>query len=52
MKDLTHVKEIAQQMLTLSAELFRLVDLDEQERRSFIEEVKKMPTEIFCNSPA
>lgn len=41
MKDLTRVKEIAQQMLTLSAELLRLVDMDEQERRSFIEEAKK-----------
>lgn len=52
MKDLTHVKEIAQQMVTLSAELFRLVIQDETERRSFMEQVKKMPTGIYCNSPA
>lgn len=52
MKDLTHVKEIAQQMLTLSIELLRLVDLDEQERRSFMEQVKKMPRGTCYNSPA
>lgn len=52
MKDLQPIKEIAQQVLTLSAELLRLVDMDERERRSFMEQVKKMPTGIYCNSPA
>lgn len=52
MKDLTHVKEIAENMFTLSAELLRLVDMDEQERRSFIEEVKKMPSATFYCFPA
>lgn len=52
MKDFTHVKEIAQQMLSLSIELLRLVDLDDQERRSFIEQVKKMPRGTCYSFPA
>ena len=43
MKDLQEVKEIAGQILTLSAELLRLVDMDESERRAFIESAKKTP---------
>ena len=41
MKDLQHVKAIAEQMFSLSSELLRLVDMDETERRLFLEEVKK-----------
>ena len=43
MKDLQQVKAIAAQMLTLSAELLRLVDLDESERRALLESAKKTP---------
>lgn len=43
MKDLKEVKAIAEQMLTLAAELLRLVDMDESARRKLIEDVKKMP---------
>lgn len=41
MVDLTHFKEIAAQMLTLSAELLRLVDTDENERAALIDRAKK-----------
>ena len=42
MKDLQQIKAIAEQMFSLSSELLRLVDMDETERRLFLEEVKKM----------
>lgn len=41
MKDLQEVKAIAGQILTLAAELLRLVDMDEAERRALIENAKK-----------
>lgn len=43
MKDLQQTKTIAEKMFALSSELLRLVDMDETERRLFLEEVKKMP---------
>lgn len=49
---LQHVKEIAEQMLTLSAELLRLVDADERERALVLEEVKKTPGETCSFSRA
>ena len=52
MKDLQHIKTIAEQMFSLSAELLRLVDLDEVERARLIEDVKKMPPVRFCTFPA
>lgn len=52
MKDLQHVKAIAEQMFSLSAELLRLVDMDETERRLFLEEVKKMRPERCYIFPA
>lgn len=51
MKDLQEVKAIAQQMLTLSAELLRLVDMDESERRALIENAKKTPRVKYYISP-
>lgn len=50
MKDLEPFKAIASQMLTLSAELLRLIDEDESERAAVIEAVKKRPTGIYCIS--
>ena len=44
MNDLNEVKAIAGQILTLAAELLRLVDMDETKRRAFIESAKKTPT--------
>lgn len=41
MIDLSRFKEIAAQMLTLSAELLRLVDTDENERAALIDRAKK-----------
>ncbi len=45
MRNSDEVKTIAEQMLALSAKLLQLVDMDETERRRFIEEVKKMRAE-------
>lgn len=39
---LQEVKKIAAQILALAGELLRLVNVDEKEHRSFIEELKKM----------
>lgn len=52
MKDLQQIKAIAEQMFSLSSELLRLVDMDETERRLFLEEVKKMPPERCFTFPA
>ena len=52
MKYSDEVKKIAEQMLALSAKLLQLVDADETERRRFIEDVKKMRKEKYCNSLA
>ncbi len=52
MKDLKEVKAIAEQMLALSAELLRLVDMDETERARLIEDVKKMQSGKYYTSPA
>lgn len=41
MKDLQGIKQIAAQILSLSAELLRLIDTDEQERHALIENAKK-----------
>lgn len=43
MSDFKEVKAIAEQLLALSVELLRLVDMDESERRRLIKDVKKMP---------
>ena len=50
MRDSEHFKAIAAQMITLSAELLRLIDNDESERAAVIEAVKKRPTVIYCIS--
>ena len=50
MKNSDEVKIIAEQMLALSAKLLQLVDMDETERRRFVEEVKKMHTGRLYNS--
>ena len=50
MRNSDEVKTIAEQMLALSAKLLQLVDMDETERRRFVEEVKKMRRGRFCNS--
>ena len=47
MSNFTEVKAIAEQMLALSVELIRLVDMNESERRKLIEDVKKMPVGKF-----
>lgn len=52
MRNSDEVKTIAEQMLALSAKLLQLIDMDETERRRFVEEVKKMRTEKYCNFPA
>lgn len=52
MSDFKEVKAIAEQLLALSVELLRLVDLDESERRRLIEDVKKMPPERCYTFPA
>ncbi len=52
MKDLQQIKAIAEQMFSLSSELLRLVDMDETERRLFLEEVKKMRPERCYIFPA
>lgn len=52
MKDLKEVKAIAERMFALSAELLRLVDMNETERARLIEDVKKMPRTKFFTSPA
>lgn len=44
MRNSDEVKTIAEQMLALSAKLLQLVDMDETERRRFVEEVKKKCT--------
>ncbi len=44
MKDLEHFKAIAAQMLTLSAELLRLISDDESERAAMVETAKKTLT--------
>lgn len=41
MKDLQEIKPLAEQMLALAAELLRLVDIEDTERRRFLEDVKK-----------
>lgn len=41
--DIKEIKPLAEQMFSLAAELLRLVDMDETERRRRIEELKKMP---------
>ncbi len=50
MKELEPFKAIALQMMTLSAELLRLIDEDESERAAVIEAVKKRPSGICCIS--
>lgn len=50
MSDFTEVKAIAEQLLALSVELLRLVDMDESEHRKLIEDVKKMPAGKFYTS--
>lgn len=52
MKDLQQIKAIAEQMFSLSADLLRLIDMDEQARRALIEEVKKMLPGKCYTSPA
>lgn len=52
MSDFKEVKTIAEQMLALSVELLRLVDMDETERQRLIENVKKMPTGKYYISRA
>lgn len=42
MSDFKEVKTIAEQMLELSIELLRVVDMSELERQHFIESVKKI----------
>ena len=44
MKDLQHFKAIVAQMLTLSAELLRLISDDESEHAAIVEAAKKTPT--------
>ena len=44
MKDLQPIQAIAREILALSAELLRLIDCDENERRLMIENAKKTPT--------
>ncbi len=45
MKDLQEIKFIAEQIFTLTRELMRLVDMDEQARQKFIKDLKKTCTE-------
>lgn len=52
MKDLQQIKAIAEQMFSLSAELLRLVDIDEVARVRLIEDVKKMPPVRCYSFPA
>lgn len=52
MRNLDEVKTIAEQMLALSAKLLQLIDMDDTERRRFVEEVKKMHGGRFCIFPA
>lgn len=52
MSDFKEVKAIAEQMLALSVELLRLVDMDESERQRLIEDVKKMPAGNYYTFPA
>ena len=52
MKDLQHIKTIAEQMFSLSAELLWLVDMDEVARARLIEDVKKMPLGRCYTFPA
>lgn len=47
MKDIKELKMIGEQMLALSIELLRLIDIDEQERAALIESVKKTLTEKY-----
>ena len=49
MRNLEELKTIAEQMFELSAKLLRLVDRDETERKSFIEQVKKIGMEKYYN---
>ena len=43
MKDIQEIKFIAEQIFTLTRELLRLVDMDEQARQKFIKDLKKRP---------
>ena len=43
MKDLQPLKPIAEQMLSLSVELLKVIDTDEQEYKRLIESLKKTP---------
>lgn len=52
MVDLKLVKGLAEQMLMHAAELLRLVDDDENERRILIENAKKTPTGMLYTSLA
>lgn len=45
MSDLQKIKPLAEKMFELAAELLRLVDVGETERRKFIEDLKKTCTE-------
>ncbi len=47
MKDLQEIKFIAEQIFTLTRELLRLVDMDEQARQKFIKDLKKTPMERY-----
>ena len=52
MSDLQEIKPLAEQMYALAAELLRLVDMDETERRRLIEDVKKRAAGKFYISRA
>lgn len=43
--NLQKLKDVAAQFLALSAELLRLVDVDESERDALVESAKKTPAE-------
>ena len=51
-KDLQEIKPLAEQMYRLAAVLLRLVDMDEQARQKFIEDIKKTRTEKLFTFPA
>ena len=51
-KDLQEIKPLAEQMYRLAADVLRLVDMDEQARKKFIEDLKKTRTEKLFTSPA
>lgn len=52
MGDLQEIKPLAEQIYRLAGELLRLVDMDEQARQKFIEDLKKTCTEKLYTSPA